>query len=763
MAKLPRYDRQVLRTELAPAAGTQNLQAETQYSKTLQGALDQLTKITGIEAEKYAGEVAEENFLDTPLTLQDYQKAARTGEDPVQRLRTGGTTYNETLTKLYANQAKADLLNQLQLDQESVLTRVKSGELADIDSIKGEMSAAVSGYSNVISNIDAEAGMQFSSQAATYTKQYFKSAMKEVSEKAEAELQLKVQSQIEGFARNLENFIQEESDPYLINAHINLLEENARSSFKSTGKVTENMKAFRKKMKAIQLDAIGLKIANEANMAGKTEEEVIRNLTSANTPFAESVYGPYFSDLLSDEKVDLIAKVKTAMNNLDAKKDISNAFTNNLITRSNKMVDNGEIPDLTKLTKLQPTFNEKQNLDFLIMQQKLVTNNLFNDMDTNSMDQYINGLTKLYPADQKRSVVESAVINHAMKLKDKIKKDAIKNPVEFASNNSRYSDDMMPIKIDFNRMADPKYSEDVEQAFLQRKTVMNKFANDFGLQEVNFFSQSEVDYYYDKLENATANEMILITTGLVQAFPGAEYELFSQINKKSTSLAHIGNLVGQAYSSPEGMESNNAKLLAEGIVIERGIDGISASYELPSTQMRDKADDILANAFPPTEKAIVIDAATKIYKALNKSKPGTYNDNIFAEALELSAGKFNDYGGLVEYNNRMVAVPANIKTKEFDNIFNKASIDDIKQVAVDGMGDVIGNVLGPNQIEYDLKQFQKAQIVFINATTAKFMYDDKVFTGEDGTPIKINISDLYNIVSEKNPGSFNPLIYSGRK
>ena len=111
MAKLPRYERQVLRTELAPAAGTQNLQAATQYSKSLQSSLDQLTKITGLEAEKYAEEVAQENFLDTPLTLQDYQKSQRTGEDPVERLRTGGATYNETLSKLYANQAKADLLH----------------------------------------------------------------------------------------------------------------------------------------------------------------------------------------------------------------------------------------------------------------------------------------------------------------------------------------------------------------------------------------------------------------------------------------------------------------------------------------------------------------------------------------------------------------------------------------------------------------------------------------------------------------------------
>ena len=703
MAKLPRYERQIIKTQLAPAAETTNLRAATEYSKTLQGALDQLTEYTAGEANVYAEEQATESFLDTPLTLQDYQKAARTEEDPVKQFHTGGTTYNETLTKLYANQAKVDLLSQLQLDQEAVLTKVKDGTLTDVDAIRAEMQAPIAGYSKVIYNIDAAQGAQFANQATTYSKTYLKSAMKEVSDNAEAEMQLKVGKYSQQATLNFDEYVKNENDPSLIMAHRDFLLDNATEFFKLTGKTTENLSKFTTKLDKIEKEAFAAKIAESAYLNGVSKDDLNRSMILEDTPGED--YKRYYQSLTSDKQKDLRTSINTAYSAIEITKSSNKQGITTKLNDASRRLDNLEFIDFDEIDKLKDSMDDTQLLTYDLLVEKQKINELAFEKTKSEFKNTAEEYRNKY-AGEKNTQFESDIANHFKKVEEDIDKRLRNNPVQFAMQHKRYKDSIQPIMIEEFPMTEQEISS-VRQKISSRKSAMAQFNQEFGVVNEEFFNDKEIQYYDDLLEDANKDELVNIITGLDVVYDDDKYDLFDKLEQKNSALGHMGSLLNANYDPPlsaQDSKQTNLKLLAEGFVIDRDTD-IKYSMAPSDTKLID--EELLGADLDSVTRDSIIQSGKLIYKALNKNTPATFDSEKYIQALEFAAGKINGYGGVIEYNNSTILIPAYLTKDILEGIMDTATLDDFKNHAYTIDGEKIDNLGG-----YEISQFRKAQIDF---------------------------------------------------
>jgi len=766
MAELPKYERQKYLTEGVPMAGTENIDAAITASKSMQSMLDQLTAYTAEEAGKYAIEKGIEFSINNPLSIKDYQNAERNGESAVNKFLQGGKTYNNTLKTMYGHQSRIDLLGELENHQQGVLQQVKEGKITDLQQIRAELEAPTKGYANVVFNIDAEEGMKFQTSATTYTKTNYKSILKELGDRAELEAQFTVDKFITAGAKNYTQFVYNNTDPTLLLAHRDMLERDAFDAFAITGKQTENMNAFRNKLDKVEEAAVADQIAKEYFTAGSSKEQVERIMQNEGEA---GRYTNYFANLLPDRQNSLQSAVSTAMEKLEISSSVSNKTLTFSLSEMDKTVSNGNLTDLSQLSGYD--FDDKQQIQAdIILGKQLINEVVYSSSPYNEagFDAAMTKIQTQYGGEQ-NTIYEDAILQHADKMRKQVIKEIEETPIEYLKKNIKYKSEIEPLYVDSNMLIDPEYRDGMARKIAKRKAVVEKFAEDFGLANVNLFSKEEVSYYSNQFNQITQTPSLTPTEKvgqqmqyagyLVDTFGGNSYQIFQELGEKNTSLAHIGNLMNDAMRSPNpSMEAG--ELLAVGNLIDLGVAGDKAKYVMETSDMRTTEASVLGDAFTQNERGIVTESAIKIYYALKTKDFDEFDTDLYEKALKLAAGQQGEYGGIVEYKGVKHAIPSNIKRDDFeDNLFRFATIEDIEANLVDRDGNNIENI-GRGSQPYSYDQFVTSNLKFVDNTKAMlsgeifrlFGNEELAFGDPNGNPIYIDMANLYELILSKNPG-----------
>jgi len=108
MAESPRYQRANVIYADMPNIQPTGLQEELASSRRISSALDQMIGITTDIGKRYAMEAAGKYSIENPITKEQLLEAQKTNANPIAKDLKGGTIFNDTLKKVYAQQASSE-------------------------------------------------------------------------------------------------------------------------------------------------------------------------------------------------------------------------------------------------------------------------------------------------------------------------------------------------------------------------------------------------------------------------------------------------------------------------------------------------------------------------------------------------------------------------------------------------------------------------------------------------------------------------------
>jgi len=260
-----------------------------------------------------------------------------------------------------------------------------------------------------------------------------------------------------------------------------------------------------------------------------------------------------------------------------------------------------------------------------------------------------------------------------------------------------------------------EFASDIKERIAQAKTVADHYKR-----PVVFFTANEKTAIQGAFESATTSDQIInLSTALVQGF-GQDSDLaFQELSKDNTFLAHVGGLV----MSNNGVPGNNVRLAVQGYMMFKDNPDLVKAYKVKSTDSNyltkigeyNEAFLENSNTFNST-----VEMANYIFAAELKNSgksignlPSNWDDD-WEKALKMAAGgtfitegRNHWMGGFDEWNGNKVHIPNWIREGNFDNIVellkkhpelvDMASSND--QAPVDIYGKTINNIF-ENQDPY---------------------------------------------------------------
>jgi len=221
-----------------------------------------------------------------------------------------------------------------------------------------------------------------------------------------------------------------------------------------------------------------------------------------------------------------------------------------------------------------------------------------------------------------------------------------------------------------------EFASDIKERIAQAKTVANHYKR-----PVVFFTANEKTAIQGAFESATTSDQIInLSTALVQGF-GQDSDLaFQELSKDNTFLAHVGGLV----MSNNGVPGNNVRLAVQGYMMFKNNPDLVKAYKVKSTdnnyltKIGEYNEAFLenSNTFNST-----VEMANYIFAAELKNSgksignlPFNWDDD-WEKAFKMAAGgtfitegRNHWMGGFDEWNGNKVHIPNWIKEGNFDNI-----------------------------------------------------------------------------------------------
>ena len=221
-----------------------------------------------------------------------------------------------------------------------------------------------------------------------------------------------------------------------------------------------------------------------------------------------------------------------------------------------------------------------------------------------------------------------------------------------------------------------EFASDIKERIAQAKTVADHYKR-----PVVFFTANEKTAIQGAFESArTSDQIINLSTALVQGF-GQDSDLaFQELSKDNTFLAHVGGLV----MSNNGVPGNNVRLAVQGYMMFKNNPDLVKAYKVKSTdnnyltKIGEYNEAFLenSNTFNST-----VEMANYIFAAELKNSgksignlPFNWDDD-WEKAFKMAAGgtfitegRNHWMGGFDEWNGNKVHIPNWIKEGNFDNI-----------------------------------------------------------------------------------------------
>ncbi len=399
-----------------------------------------------------------------------------------------------------------------------------------------------------------------------------------------------------------------------------------------------------------------------------------------------------------DDRLD-VEDVEKLASHFNTSSTASTKLINSELTKMDQMTDDGYIPDVSLIDGYEATGVALNKPELVLKAQKLKAKiALVQSLNVMTPLQIESFVTETRASIAKDTDGTSTALYDQLKTAEnylaKLKTDLEKDPINAVSKRGTFQIET----IDFNEFAaDPKGNfEAFVASMTKRKSQAEAIGAIYGV-ENKFLTEAEATQITAVLSKMDNPEQIkYLSQILVEGFGNAAPDVFEQLNEKDQFLAHIGGLSVVS----EGRPNKAIDLAIEGYLLNKkeniDIKVKDADKRLSLAKYKD--------VFPENRDTLnnVIGAADNIYAALYinspKYKTGTFDKTLYDKAVQMSLGKNGEYGGVAEYNGKMVHVPMWLKNDDFNDFVDwlkehPAVIADASGSMIDGKwnpGDPVG-------------------------------------------------------------------------
>lgn len=735
MAELPRYQRANLVYNDMPNLQPVDLQEQLNANKRISAALDQMSSITSEYAKRYAVESAAKYSLDNPVTKEQILEAEQNNSNPVVKNLKGGTVFNDTLKKIYAQQASSELTNMAYDHFENISKQVETGELTDPAAIRESLNSVIKSQTDVLSRIDVETGLSYDAKVKSYANTYYKGALNEIDKQARQKLDLMayqtIQNQTKMFMKDIEN----ETDPNILADKMALRIQDGDTTFKQGNHRNEYGNQLRQSLEYVMNNRFAEYIANTYGNEGAAMKALEKGNAKA--------FSKYWESRTPDQQDDLRQFVLKEIRLKDAGRAEFESQYRSKLNMAEDMLKNGFEPDagttqwlISNSSGLKPdsavrneaaAFNMKINEYHKLNSMSLADRKVYEE----------NTLAKI-GADMtpEKYGVYKFIKDANDRFADNIKKDMVGT----MKTQTAFRDSA----LDFNAP---------EGAFQEQVDKRIKYSKQFaGMNDIkpSFLDEGELNALQGSLNAAKADDKILITRRIAKTFGNDAIKVFSQLAPKDPVMAHMGIL------SANGSNDDIVRRIAKGEEIIKAGFKYKADDIQKNNEIKKQISDSLYAA--PEVYNNVIKTADVLYaeEAMRKGYADVFNSKVYGDKIQEAAGRKMGadgkyYGGTVKYNKNILVIPNTIPQDDFEDMMDKATLVDFRYSSDNFRERKITNGLfSTNGKEYTSDKIKDAKLIPINNDSAMLTIDDQPFILQNGQPLYINLNVLYSkLKSEK--------------
>jgi hypothetical protein len=685
--------------------------------------------ITTDIGKRYAMEAAGKYSIENPVTKEQLLEAQKTNANPIAKDLKGGTIFNDTLKKVYAQQASSEFTQIAYTHFEDVLKQVENGTLSDPESIRQSLDAIIKPQSQVLSNIDVETGVGYDAKATAYANTYFKQANKELERQARERIDLlsndTLISHIKMFDRDTTN----EMDPVILKEKLALHLDDAYGTFKQGS----NGKGYRDKLEQELNYVLDNRFAEYIASVAGSEANAMKMLERNNA----KAYTAFWKDKTPKEKDELRQFVLKEIRFRNAGAEESERQFKSKLNSIEGMLKDGVEPDseslkwiMTNVGSLSPDSLVRKDVDILNAKVKIYKD--LNSMSLLDREAYEQKITSNRTADN-YALVEFVKESNS-KYRDNLSKDFI--------GTMKKQDKYKGSALDFS-LPDSKFQPQVDERI--------KTADLFG--RVNnvkpkYFDEGEIESFRAEYQKASTQDKQLIMGRIAKTFGSKAGVVFDQLSPKDPVMGHLGGL----FTNGSNKETLDAVVKGQEI-INSGI-----KYATSDTLEPQSIRNVLGDAFynVPKIQTAVVETAKALYaeEAVRKGYP-KFNQQAFESALQKAAGQKSSadgtlYGGIIKYNGLKISIPSSIPTKEFDDVMDKATLADFRYASDNfAMRKNTNGLFDDNNLEYTSDKLKEAVLIPIDSNRAKLRIGNSLLTLKGGYDLVINLDVLYRKLKDE--------------
>ncbi len=729
MAESPRYQRANVIYADMPNIQPTGLQEELASSRRISSALDQMIGITTDIGKRYAMEAAGKYSIENPITKEQLLEAQKTNANPIAKDLKGGTIFNDTLKKVYAQQASSEFTQIAYTHFEDVLKQVENGTLSDPESIRQSLDAIIKPQSQVLSNIDVETGVGYDAKATAYANTYFKQANKELERQARERIDLLSNDTINAKVKQFELASLNESDPVILKNLLDTHLEDADGTFKQSNHRVALYGQLQQRLNYVLNNRFAEYMASIAGSEANAMKMLQKNNAKAYTSFWKSK--------TAEEQDDLRQFVLKEIRFRNAGAEESERQFKSKLNTIEGMLKDGVEPDneslqwiMTNVGSLSPDSLVRKDVDILTTKVKIYKD--LNSMSLLDREAYEQKITSNRTADN-YALVEFVKDSNS-KYRDSLSKDFI--------GTMKKQDKYKGSALDFS-LPDSRFQPQVDERI--------KTADLFG--RVNnvkpsYLDEGEIESFRAEYQKASTQDKQLIMGRIVKTFGSKAGVVFDQLSPKDPVMGHLGGL----FVNQSNKETLDAVIKGQDI-INSGI-----KYDVNKLTESSAIRNVIGDAFydVPKIQTAVIETAKALYaeEAVRKNY-AKFNGSAFEEALQKAAGQKSGpdgklYGGIIKHNGVKVSIPSSIPTKEFDNVMDKATLADFRYASDNfAMRKNTNGLFDDNNLEYTSDKLKEAVLIPIDSNRAKLRIGNSLLTLKGGYDLVINLDVLYRKLKDE--------------
>ncbi len=729
MAESPRYQRANVIYADMPNIQPTGLQEELASSRRISSALDQMIGITTDIGKRYAMEAAGKYSIENPITKEQLLEAQKTNANPIAKDLKGGTIFNDTLKKVYAQQASSEFTQIAYTHFEDVLKQVENGTLSDPESIRQSLDAIIKPQSQILSNIDVETGVGYDAKATAYANTYFKQANKELERQARERIDLlsndTLTSHIKMFDRDTTN----EMDPVILKEKLALHLDDAYGTFKQGS----NGKGYRDKLEQELNYVLDNRFAEYIASVAGSEANAMKMLERNNA----KAYTAFWKDKTPKEKDELRQFVLKEIRFRNAGAEESERQFKSKLDDVKSMIKDGFEPDNASMQWLMNNMGSLR-LDSPVRKEANALNTIVKiNRDLNSMSLLDR---ETYEQNMRTNVTAENYDTYDFvkqansKYRDNISKDFIGT----MKKQDKYKGSVLDFSLPDSRFQ-PQVDERIKTADLFGRVNNVK---------PSYLDEGEIESFRAEYQKASTQDKQLIMGRIVKTFGSKAGVVFDQLSPKDPVMGHLGGL----FVNQSNKETLDAVIKGQDI-INSGI-----KYDVNKLTESSAIRNVIGDAFydVPKIQTAVIETAKALYaeEAVRKNY-AKFNGSAFEEALQKAAGQKSGpdgklYGGIIKHNGVKVSIPSSIPTKEFDNVMDKATLADFRYASDNfAMRKNTNGLFDDNNLEYTSDKLKEAVLIPIDSNRAKLRIGNSLLTLKGGYDLVINLDVLYRKLKDE--------------